>query len=606
MTLDQNFQVNLGGVIRLLSDHLYSGPEVYIRELLQNAVDAITARQHQQPTHEGTIRVELLGGGADRPATILVEDDGIGLTEAEVHQFLATIGQSSKSGDFSRADFIGQFGIGLLSGFLVSDEITVISQSMKGAETGEAERHPAVEWRGRADGTYSVRRLDSEFSVGTRVYLQAKPSKTEFFDCDQVEHLLRHFGHHLPHRILLSSDESTTEINEPSPWSENGDRARWRETCLEYGRNAFEIDFLDAIPIRSQAGDVSGVAFILPFAASPASRQSHRVYLKNMLLDESVAGLLPEWAFFVKCVINANQLRPNAARDAFHEDSVLREARTELGECLKRYLLGLAEHDRAKLDHLIHLHYMPIKALALEDDEFLRLFVDWLPFETTLGSTTLEEHCRTGARIRYVRGVEQFRQIASVASAQNICIFNGGYAYDRDLLERVAQEFPQRRVESVEVGDLVQNFEELTLEESEEVFDLINTANIVLQKHRCSVEARKFEPTDLPTLYTANESASFLRSVDQSKEETDDLWGGILDNVAAAAGANAFAQLVLNYRSPLVTRLSRLDDRQLTGRIIEILYVQSLLLGQYPLAAGERGILASGLLGLISHFIEEK
>ena len=126
---EQNFQVNLGGVIRLLSDHLYSGPEVFARELLQNAVDAITARQHREESYRGTIRIEVVGN--DEARTITVVDDGIGLTESEVHQFLATIGESSKSSSVNREDFIGQFGIGLLSGFVVSDEITVITKSIQ-------------------------------------------------------------------------------------------------------------------------------------------------------------------------------------------------------------------------------------------------------------------------------------------------------------------------------------------------------------------------------------------------------------------------------------------------------------------------------------------
>ena len=78
MSLDQNFQVNLSGVIRLLSDHLYSGPEVFVRELLQNGVDAITARQHSDVMHDGAIRIEVIGDSAT--PTISVEDNGIGLT----------------------------------------------------------------------------------------------------------------------------------------------------------------------------------------------------------------------------------------------------------------------------------------------------------------------------------------------------------------------------------------------------------------------------------------------------------------------------------------------------------------------------------------------
>lgn len=598
MSLEQNFQVNLSGVIRLLSDHLYSGPEVFVRELLQNGVDAITARQHSDVMHDGAIRIEVIGDSAT--PTISVEDNGVGLTEEEVHQFLATIGKSSKSGDFSRDDFIGQFGIGLLSGFLVSDEITVITQSIKNGST-------AIEWIGRADGTYSVRLLQSEFSVGTRVYLRAKAGMAEYFAADRVEDLMRHFGGHLPHRLEYISGEQCIAINEVPLWRQRfNSEANRRQASLEYGKQIFGTDFLDAVPLRSKKGQVEGVAFILPYPASPASRQSHRVYLKNMLLAETVEGLLPDWAFFVKCVVNADRLRPNAARDAFYEDELLQETRSELGRCLKDYLVWLSDNDRPQLDRLIQLHYLPIKALAVEDDDFFRLFIDWLPFETSLGTTTLHDYFQNNSRLRYVRAVDQFRQISGVATAQNICVFNAGYTYDADLLERVAHEFSGRHIEQVDATDLVQNFEELTLAESQQVFELVKIADVVLQKYKCQTEARKFEPIDLPALFTAGESATFLRSVDQSKEQADELWGGILDNVAQAAGAAGYAQFVLNYNNALIRKLTCVKEETLLARIIEILYLQSLLLGHYPLSTNERLILSTGLLGLLDYFIPDR
>src|SRR5262245_48103112 len=111
------FQVNLGGIIELLSHHLYSGPQVYLRELLQNATDAIAARQRSDKDFTPAIQVEVVQGPEP---TLVFEDNGIGLTEEEVHQFLATIGLSSKRDQLARQreEFIGQFGIGLLSGFL--------------------------------------------------------------------------------------------------------------------------------------------------------------------------------------------------------------------------------------------------------------------------------------------------------------------------------------------------------------------------------------------------------------------------------------------------------------------------------------------------------
>ena len=126
--MDYPFKINLRGIIDLLSHHLYSGPQVFLRELLQNSVDAIRARSQYEPMHKGEIQIELVGGRSQKPTTLLCADNGIGLTEEEVHKFLATIGLTSKRDEHWERpeDFLGQFGIGLLSCFIVSKEIVVI------------------------------------------------------------------------------------------------------------------------------------------------------------------------------------------------------------------------------------------------------------------------------------------------------------------------------------------------------------------------------------------------------------------------------------------------------------------------------------------------
>ena len=240
MTSEQNFQVNLGGVITLLSDHLYSGPDVFVRELLQNSVDAITARRKLDPKFVGKIRIEVLQD--ERGNTISIEEDGVGLTESEIHLFLATIGQSSKSGDFSRDDFIGQFGIGLLSAFVVSDVITVITQSVK-------DDSPTLQWTGRANGTYNVRKLDSKLSTGTRVYLQAKKDMEEFFQPQRVRELVKHFGRHLPYSVSLQVDGRTEEMTEVAPWAQTfTNQSERRKAWLAYGRETFGV----GLPRRRQ------------------------------------------------------------------------------------------------------------------------------------------------------------------------------------------------------------------------------------------------------------------------------------------------------------------------------------------------------------------
>jgi molecular chaperone HtpG len=594
--MDYKFQINLRGIIDLLSNHLYSGPEVFLRELLQNGVDAIRARQASEPDHRGEITLEVVAPRNNKPATLVFGDNGIGLTEEEIHRFLATIGQSSKGAEFWErpGDFLGQFGIGLLSCFVVSDEIVVITRSARG-------NSPAMEWRGRPDGTYSAKVLGYDMAPGTQVYLSCKAGCEEHFAPDAVERRAVRYGGLLPYAIRMNAGKGTRRINaERPPWRErHGSPEEQRQALLDYGRRTFDTDFFDAIPLRSGVGEVDGVAFVLPYSPSLATRRTHRVYLKHMLLSESAENLVPEWAFFVKCVVNANDLRPTASRESFYEDEKLEATRAALGRCLKDYLANLAKRDRKHLQRFIALHALSIRALAVRDDEFYRLFIDWLPFETSLGEMTLAEFRKKSDVLRYVPSVDQFRQIARVAASQSLGVVNGGYVHDAELLAKYGEVFPEQPVEVVDPASLTERFDELTLEEREEMFRLVKAADLVLQPFKCSAEVRKFRPAELPALYSTNSDAGFLRSVEQSKEVADALWSSVLGNLTGGREREVYAQLCFNYNNPLVRRLAALTNRALLQRSVQMLYVQALLLGHHPLNAREMALLNDGLLGLI-------
>ena len=594
--MGHKFQIHLRGIIDLLSKHLYSGPEVFVRELLQNGVDAIRARQKIDPDFGGSLNLEL-HTPKNKPATLVATDDGIGLTEDEVHKFLATIGESSKrmaEGD-RPTDFIGQFGVGILSCFLVSDEIVVISKSARGDS-------PAVEWRARPDGTYEVRTLAHDLAPGTQVILTAREDADEFFTFDRLTELVKYYGGMLPYPIKVSSGKRSELANERGvPWRQEfaSEKERTR-ALLQFGREAFGTDFLDAIPLRAKAGDIDGVAFILPHEASLTARRAHRVYLKNMLLSESADNLLPDWAFFVKAVVNANDLRPTASRETFYDDDKLAAAREALGDALRAYLVNLAEKRPERLEKVIDLHHRALKALAAEDDEFYRLFIDYLPFETTHGRMTFGEYRREHDTLLYAPTVDQFRQIARVASAQGRCVINAGYVYDQELLAKAPDVFDDLAVEELEAAEIVQTFDDLTLDEQEEAHLLLTVAENALKPFRCEPELKKFKPKELPALFSTSKDGRFFRSLEQSKEIADPLWGGVLDQLGKREKrAAAHSQLCFNHENPLVARLVGLKNKTLLRRSVEMLYVQALLLGHQPLNAKEMALLNEGLLALI-------
>ncbi|SHE92995.1 molecular chaperone HtpG [Seinonella peptonophila] len=581
--MDQfHFKVNLKGMIDLLSNHLYSTPHVFIRELLQNAVDAITARHKVEPAYDGKINVEVYAG--ENP-TIFIEDNGLGLSEEEVHYFLSQIGQTSKRGE-DGDDYIGRFGVGLLSCFIVSDEIVLLTRSVKSEQT--------VKWRGKPDGSYTIEKVDSEMRPGTRIYLQAKSGYEHYFRVDQVKQLCEYYGEFLPYPIHFSDTRDSHRLNaELAPWEMTIDQA------LAYGRQRYEEDYLDAIPLRSTVGEAHGVAYILPYAVRINAKQTSRVYVKQMLLSEKVDKLLPSWSFFVKGVINVNQLRPTASREEFYEDPLLDVVRNELGDCIKRYLVQLVEKDPDLLAKIIQIHYESIKTLAKEDNELYRLFIDWLPFETSFGRMKLKEIREQSPTIFYTPSLDEFRQITQVAKAQSFCVVNTAYVHDTELIEKLPMIDPTIQIKRVNPTTFTDQFMELSFEERGHVYDFIRIANIVLQPYLCKAEIKKFNPDELPALYTTNEEALFWRTVEQTKEESNELFSSIIGQMSGHQTVGQLAQLCFNYQNPIIQRAIKSEDEEMKRMIVEVLYIQSLLLGHYPLRQQELHLLNNGLIRLI-------
>lgn len=600
--MDKAFKVNLRGIIDLLSEHLYSSPDVFVRELLQNAVDAIAARRKLDAKHEGAITIELIKGSKDSPPSIVVDDNGVGLTEDDAHQFLATIGESSKRGiESQRRDFIGQFGIGLLSAFVVSDEIVVVTRSAKpGAQ--------AIEWKGRSDGGYTVRPLKADITPGTRVHLRAKEGREEYFEPQRVVELAKRYGSMLAYPITVTAAGKTHAINEASPpwlFETVKPTGKARSEMVRYGKRVLQGDFFDVIPLASDAGGVHGAAFVLAKDAGPHARHQHRVYLKRMFLTDRGDGLLPEWAFFVRCIVNATDLRPTASREGFYDDAALEKTRESLGKCIRDYLLSLAEEDPDRLERLIAIHHQAIKHLASHDDELFEIFIDLLPFETTMGTMSMGEFRKENKVVRYVPTRDQFRQIAPIASAQSIPLINAGYAYDRDLLEKLPSLFPDTQVEAVDVTAVAQALEDLTLDERDATGDFVAMATVALRGFGCAVELRRFKPADLPALYTTAADAEFLRSAGQAQEMGDELWSGLVGKVAGQRRPTGpLAQVCFNLDNPLVARLTRVKNRDTVERTVQLLYVQALLLGHHPLTSAELQLLSGGLLGLIESTLD--
>ena len=366
------FQVNLKGMIALLSEHIYSNPNTFVRELLQNCVDAITALRNIDENYKGRIDVFL-----NEDKTVVFRDNGIGLKEEEVYRFLTVIGESSKRDTPDADDFIGRFGIGLLSCFVVTNEITVESRSAMGGQP--------VCWCGKVDGTYQLTLSDEERPIGSQVVLHPKGDWMHLFEYETFKKILVGYGEVLPYPIYLHYQGEEELVNTPSPvWL---DPKATRKELLDYGAKVFQSSALDAFRIYTESGKVEGVLYVLPFRTQFSVRNSHKVYLKRMLLSEDDCNLLPSWAFFIRCLVNADGLLSTASRESLVSNDQLKDARKEIGVAIKDYLRGLVQNDRATFHVLI----------------FIIIQVDQCQFIRTVGFTIKHALFQPFNRLRHIQ-----------------------------------------------------------------------------------------------------------------------------------------------------------------------------------------------------------
>ncbi|EAC5232909.1 HSP90 family protein [Listeria monocytogenes] len=591
------FQVNLAGMIDILSNHLYDEKDVYIRELLQNATDAIRARKKIDSTLEGKIHASLTGDNNEK--TLIVEDNGIGLTEDEVHAFLATIANSSKGeknfdGESSN-DFIGRFGIGLLSCFIVSDEIVMISTSQKDGGT--------TEWRGKADGTYSVRKIETDTrEPGTQVYLRLRAGLEDHPECEDVEYLintLKKYGSSLESNIIVEMNGLEEEINS---WTKQfSDKETLstlsREQIIQYGEYILGTHFQDYFLIENESGRTFGIAYMIPHAVQMNAIRKNTVFLNKMFVTSEANNILPDWSFFAKCVIWTDELQPVASREAFYKNERLTSVASELGVALKKGIETLPEEALMKL---LATHYLGFKALASEDAPFLKLIYPYLPVRTLNGEEKLGDIIAKNDVIYYTYSVDDFRQIKDIARSSGMTLINGGYSYDSPILAQLSYFVEGTEFILIEPEEMTDKLRPMTGDEEQAYQPILTEMNSMMAEFDTDVLIKHFEPKDLPIIFIHSTATQELRELERAVEETSSVFSDILESIQKEQEPAPLAHLYLNLDNELIKRLftSEKTVKELSV-IVNVLYIQALLLGHYPLKRKEMVLMNQNMLRIL-------
>jgi molecular chaperone HtpG len=362
-----NFQTEAKQLLQLMIHSLYSNREIFLRELISNASDAIDKLRFRAIED-----ASLLGDDADfciditfdkDAGTLTIADNGIGMSREDVIAHLGTIAKSGTAeflanltGDQqSDSQLIGQFGVGFYSAFMVAKEVEVLTQSAAGGD--------AVRWRSTGEDAYSLD-VATDLPRGTQVILHLQEDATEYAEDARLRHIVTRYSDHIgvPVRMLSTPGYGASEDEEFVPELEavNSAQALWTRSRSEVGDEEYKEfykhvsnDFED--PLSWSHNRVEGKfeytsLLYLPKRApfdlyNRELPKGLKLYVQRVFIMDDADQFLPLYLRFVKGVIDSNDLPLNVSREILQQD----ERVTSIRNAVTKRVLSMLD-DMAKKD----------------------------------------------------------------------------------------------------------------------------------------------------------------------------------------------------------------------------------------------------------------
>ncbi len=374
------FKAELKQMMDIIIHSLYSHKEVFLRELISNASDAIDSHRFRTLTDsdlaqgEEEYRIVIT---ADEEAGILtVEDNGIGMTRQEIVANLGTLARSgtrefldklkeSESKDYP--ELIGQFGVGFYSAFMVAAKVTVKSLS------AEPDSEP-VEWTSSGDGEFSVGKGDRG-SRGTQVVLELSDEEKGFLQSWRIEELVRKFSDFIEHPIVLTGGkDGDKELNSRKAiWLRPQSEVSEEEYTEFYKHLSRDTDDPARIIHFAAEGllEYRAILFVPPHVPMDMfwSQKSSglQLYVKRVFITEDFDKLLPSYLRFVRGVVDSSDLPLNVSREMLQQNAVVDKINRGLTGKLLGSLEELKKEDRERYVEFIR-HFGPILKEGVSSD----------------------------------------------------------------------------------------------------------------------------------------------------------------------------------------------------------------------------------------------
>lgn len=398
------FSIALPNLVAILGDALYSSWEVAVRELVQNAHDAI--QRMDPPNNEPLITIEC----NSITKILTIEDNGEGMTREQVLNQLSTIGSGAsveyrnrlkQGGRRDEANkVIGQFGIGLLASFLLGERIEIETRSIRGKP------NDAILWVSHGGTNYTITNIRKD-RVGTRVIIRLGLGNDEVTSGSlpiqyrrvvaleqlakpgAIEGVVRQYCQLLPIPIRCGK----RQINETTlPWNSTTEDV---VACRRFLEQRFGEEIGHVIPIPEiECQSLFGGALYVPTNLVRAESKSRRLdlFLQRMYVGETFADLLPEWARFLSGVINAWELAPTLDREDVRRDPAFFHGRRMIEDAIRKSLLREAAGEPLRFREFVSRHSSILKTVvAGMPTDLAKCIAPEITFETVGGVYSLRE-----------------------------------------------------------------------------------------------------------------------------------------------------------------------------------------------------------------------
>jgi HSP90 family molecular chaperone len=581
-------ELDFKGLIAILAGHLYSKKDVFIREMIQNAHDAIWRRHHADPdfdVNHGCIDIVTdLATGSGR---MVFRDNGVGMLESDLIDYLSAIGRSgTRAAQHEAPEVIGQFGIGFLSGFVVAGRIEV--------RTRHYTARPAEGclWSSNGDQDYSISSATLD-KIGTEVVIHLRDaSERAVLHEDTLHQVITTYSDMLRVPIHVNDPQ---HIRAPvnmriMPWER--DRLPNADRDLEnliYLEKRVPDSVLEIIPINEP--EAQGLLYITRMrVVGRNAPRTVRLFLKRMFLREGAEDLLPEWASFVNGLLNTTALQPNAARDNYVEDSNSRALRKKLGALVIAHLEELKSSNASRLSEILAFHDFSIKAACHYHEEFFDSFGHLLEWRVNPGSPVTvvrdpnppklskwqphEKWIRLSDLVNpgppdggpkylsYFTSGASARQYFEMADAAGTTVLNASGNFEEELLKKWAKKHEARvhliPVDRQDDPAVLRDIDAVADASVKKLAQYI-TANLVVANSKVDVEARRFSPGSVTSLLRESEESAGVREARsmlcqpglpaEIKNMAEDL---------VLMSRNAKRRMLINADNPLVRDLAEL------------------------------------------------